>query len=193
MVGLFNNRKANSPWQDMRLRQAVNHAINRADLLRYAAKGNGIVTPSFLPPGAFGYDATLAPYAFDPARTRQLLQEAGYPEGFPIKLVAPQELSVQATVVSKMLEQVGFTVAVKMLDQIPLHKQVNRFWFLSPHGHKSPPAWPEWDIALHHMNWVATYEMYFLDGLYDWIHEQPHFRQLTRNSSALGIRCSGRR
>lgn len=40
MFGQFNMRKAASPWYDLRLRQAVNYAINRENLIRYAAKGN---------------------------------------------------------------------------------------------------------------------------------------------------------
>ena len=39
VFGLLNMRKADSPWHDVRLRWAVNYAINRADLIRYAAKG----------------------------------------------------------------------------------------------------------------------------------------------------------
>ena len=48
----INARKADSPWHDLRLRQAVNYAINREDVLRYAAKGNGVLVPALLPPGA---------------------------------------------------------------------------------------------------------------------------------------------
>jgi ABC-type transport system substrate-binding protein len=40
VFGQFNMRKAGSPWHDVRLRQAVNYAINREDLIRYATKGN---------------------------------------------------------------------------------------------------------------------------------------------------------
>ena len=42
VFGMLNMRKPESPWQDVRLRQAVNFAINREDLIRYAAKGNGL-------------------------------------------------------------------------------------------------------------------------------------------------------
>ncbi len=66
VVGSFNMYKAGSPWVDVRLRQAVNFAINRADLIRYATKGNGVTIPALLPAGAFGYDPTLTPYPFDP-------------------------------------------------------------------------------------------------------------------------------
>ena len=49
-------------------RQAVNYAINREDLIRYATKGNGVIIPALMPKRAFGYDPDLAPYPFDRAK-----------------------------------------------------------------------------------------------------------------------------
>jgi ABC-type transport system substrate-binding protein len=96
--------------------QAVNYAINREDLIRYATRGNGVVVPTLLPEQAFGYDPDLAPYPFEPGTAQQLLRQAGYPPGRPLILIATEDLEVQATVVSKMLEQVGLTVELQMLD-----------------------------------------------------------------------------
>ena len=47
VFGLFNVRKADSPWRDVRLRQAVNVAINREDLIHYATRGNGMIIPAW--------------------------------------------------------------------------------------------------------------------------------------------------
>ena len=113
VFGQFNMRKAESPWHDVRLRQAANLAINRKDFIRYATKGNGVIIPALVPEAGFGHDPALAPYPFAPDRARQLLQEAGYPNGLSLRLIAPEVLEVQATVVSKMLEQVGFSVATR--------------------------------------------------------------------------------
>jgi ABC-type transport system substrate-binding protein len=122
VAGLFNMRKTGSPWTDVRVRQAANFAINRADLIRYAAKGNGTLIPALVPRHGFGYDSTLAPYPFDPATARRLLWEAGYPEGLTIRVIAPEALQVQATVVSKMLERVGtvrlLNVAMKLSEPL---------------------------------------------------------------------------
>jgi peptide/nickel transport system substrate-binding protein len=73
VFGQFNTRKAQSPWHDVRLRQAVNYAINREDLIRYAAKGNGVIIPALVAVQGFGYDPDLAPYPFAPDTARQLL------------------------------------------------------------------------------------------------------------------------
>jgi peptide/nickel transport system substrate-binding protein len=178
VFGLFNMQKPGSPWQDMRLRQAVNAAINREDLIRYAAKGNGTIVPALLPRGAFGYAPDLVPYPFDPARARTLLQEAGYANGLTLTLIAPKTLEVQATVVSKMLEQVGFTVHRSSLDEGAAffsQVNVNRFGFRT---------WPDWDIALLTTTTDAAaaptyvYERYALGGNIDWVTEQPELRRL---------------
>jgi peptide/nickel transport system substrate-binding protein len=69
LFGFFNMRKAGSPWRDVRLRQAVNVAINRDDLIQYAAKGNGVIVPALLAVNAFGYDPNLT-YMDPPALSR---------------------------------------------------------------------------------------------------------------------------
>jgi len=179
VFGLFNIRKAGSPWQDVRLRQAANVAINREDLIRYATKGNGLVVPALVAVQGFGYDPDLAPYLFDPVKARNLQREAGYADGLSIILIAPEALQVQATVVSKMLEQAGFTVDLQILDATAYNRKV----FLS--YLEQPPEQQSWDIALTSstpdiMNFPVyiLYHTYALDGVYDWIGEQPVLRQL---------------
>ncbi|MCP4397246.1 MAG: hypothetical protein GY801_08115, partial [bacterium] len=142
IFGLFNMRKKGTPWRDARMRQAVNLVINRADVIRYAAKGNGMVIPALLPTQAFGYDPTLKPYPFDPDKARRLFREAGYPDGLPILLIAPEDLTVQATVISKMLEQVGLTVERQILDPVTYQRKT-LLSFLD-----QPPEQQMWDIAL---------------------------------------------
>jgi peptide/nickel transport system substrate-binding protein len=178
VLGQFNMRKTGSPWRDVRLRQAVNYAINREDLIRYATKGNGVIIPALLPVRSFGYDPDLAPYPFDPGKVRHLLRDAGYPEGLLITLLAPEDLEVQATVVSKMLEQAGFTVDLKMLDSAAYNRQV----LLSQL--EQPPEQQAWDIALN--SWrdavnFPLFELYHwlaLGGSMDWVSEAPELQQL---------------
>jgi peptide/nickel transport system substrate-binding protein len=178
VFGQFNMRKLGSPWRDVRVRQAVNFAINREDLIRYATKGNGVIIPALLPRQSFGYDAALTPYPFDPGKARQLLRDAGYPSGSPVTLIAPEVLEVQATVVSKMLEQVGLTVTLTLLDSAAY----NRKTFLS--NLDQPPEQQAWDIAL--MSWSDTlnfpvyilYHYFALDGPYDWVQEEPDLQDL---------------
>ena len=174
----FNMRKTGSPWRDVRLRQALNHAINRTDLIQYAAKGNGVVIPALIPVQEFGYDPNLAPYAFAPTKAKDLLRQGGYPEGRPISLIASEEMEVQTTVVSKMLEQVGLKVRAEILDAVTYNKKT----FLS--GLDQPAEKQTWDIALtaylDPLNFPAylLYHYFALDGAFDWVAEQPELRQL---------------
>src|SRR5262249_115654 len=142
LFGFFNMRKAGSPWRDVRLRQAVNMAINRDDLIQYAAKGNGVIVPALLAVNAFGYDPTLAPYVFDPANARALLRAAGYPDGLAVTLIAPPSLEIQATVVGKMLEQIGFTVERQILEPMVYNQKTEHQFLDQPAEHQG------WDIAL---------------------------------------------
>jgi peptide/nickel transport system substrate-binding protein len=184
VLGFFNTRKANSPWHEVRLRQAANYAINREDFLRYAAKGNGMLVPALLPPGTMDFDATLPPYSFDPTAAQRLLREAGPAEGLALTLIAPEELEVQATVVSKMLEHVGVTVLQRLLNRGDFYKATNHWYFVSLQKQQQPAPWPTWDIALmdarmargQHSPLILYYE-YVFSGSYDWVDETPALRQ----------------
>jgi len=173
VFGQLNMRQAGGLWRDVRLRQAVNYAINREDLIRYATKGNGVIIPALMPERAFGYDPDLAPYPFDPGKAQQLLREAGYPPGRPLILIATEELEVQATVVSKMLEQVGLTVERQMLDAVTYNRKTNLGYL------EQPPEQQPWDIALRSHSDVLgfpalfLYSNYVLGGANDWVGEEP--------------------
>jgi len=180
MFGQFNMLKTGSPWHDVRLRQAANLVINREDLIRYAAKGNGVIIPALLPAQTFGHDPDLKPYAYEPAKARALLREAGYPDGLAISLIAPEDLEVQATVVSKMLEHGGFSVTLEILGPTAFEQKT-----VLSHLDRSPEHQP-WDIALtsNHAEGgdfigpFFLYHYYALDGSSDWVVEKPELRQL---------------
>jgi peptide/nickel transport system substrate-binding protein len=175
VFGQFNMRKTGSPWKDARVRQAANLAVNRTDVIRYGTKGNGVIIPALLPVQAAGFDSKLAPYPFDPAKARRLLREAGYPNGLPVTMIAPETLHVPATVVSKMLEQNGFNVSLQVLDAGALVQKTD----LSQLG---PADQQAWDIALN--TWgeseflAFVYHWFALDGPYSWVLDAADLRRL---------------
>ena len=75
----FNTRI--KPLDDRRVRQALNHAVDREGLIEELSYGRFALARGILPPGTLGFNPKLAGHAYDPARARQLLQEAGYPGG----------------------------------------------------------------------------------------------------------------
>jgi peptide/nickel transport system substrate-binding protein len=168
VFGFFNMRKVGSPWRDVRLRQAVNYAINREDLIRYATKGNGVIIPALVPVPGFGYDPDLEPYPFEPTKAHHLLREVGSAKGLALTLIASEELQVQATVVSKMLEQVGFTVELQVLDGTAFNRKI------SLGQPEQSPEHQSWDIALtvfrDAMNFPVfqIYRAFALDGPINW-------------------------
>ena len=70
-----------SPWHDRRLRLAANHAIDRQAMNQSENLGFAKVTGSIIP-SSFDFYWSPPGYAYDPGRARQLLTEAGYPNGF---------------------------------------------------------------------------------------------------------------
>jgi ABC-type transport system substrate-binding protein len=175
VFGRFNMLKAGSPWTDVRLRQAANLAINRADLIQYGANGNGLIIPALVPGIR---DPGIVPYPFDAGRARKFLREAGHPNGLSITLIAPQDLQAQATVVGKMLDQAGFKTMLQTLDATSYSQKT----LLS---HLDQPVEKQtWDIALttsfNALNFPLydLYHWYAIDGPEDWVTEQPELRRL---------------
>jgi peptide/nickel transport system substrate-binding protein/oligopeptide transport system substrate-binding protein len=75
----FNTRL--KPFDDRRVRQAVVAAINRPALLEDIFRGRFIPAHGVLPPGTLSFNPAVKGIPYDPALARQLLKEAGYPEG----------------------------------------------------------------------------------------------------------------
>jgi peptide/nickel transport system substrate-binding protein len=75
------------PFADKRVRQAANYAINREELAREMWLGHVTPQPSSISPSVLRPAEDLEPYPYDPDRARELLAEAGYPDGFDTLLV----------------------------------------------------------------------------------------------------------
>ena len=108
--------KGRNPFKDLRVRQAVYHAINVPLIVDKVLRGQAQATGAFLSPMVDGSPAELDKrLRYDPARARQLLGEAGYPNGFSVPLdcvnVAWRENVCQA--VAAMLTQVGIRTQLR--------------------------------------------------------------------------------
>ncbi len=109
-----------SPISDKRVRQAISHAIDREWLIGRTLQGSGVPLATPLVPSVAGYDPSIPPIPYDPAKARKLLAEAGYPNGFEITLGAPSGRYIHdqqvAEAVVGMLDRVGISVSVKLYD-----------------------------------------------------------------------------
>jgi peptide/nickel transport system substrate-binding protein len=106
------------PLKDVRVRRALNHAVDVPTLLSTLFAGRGVPSAGALPPGIAGYDSARAPYSYDPAEAKRLLTEAGYPNGFAIKLWRTQraELARLAQSIQQNLAEVGVRAEIVERD-----------------------------------------------------------------------------
>ena len=111
------------PFDDLKVRQALLYAIDRQAIVDALYGGTGEVASQFLPPSLWGHNPDLKPYPYDPNKAKQLLAEAGYPNGFETDLwympvarpyyPAPQAI---AEAFAADLAQVGVRVTLKTED-----------------------------------------------------------------------------
>ncbi len=80
-LGYIAMHQANKPFDDVRVRQAIAYAIDKEAIVEAFYGPLGDVAAEFIPPGLIGR-ADLQPYAYDPEKAKELLAEAGYPDGF---------------------------------------------------------------------------------------------------------------
>ena len=93
----FSTQIANSPWKDVRVRQAAAYAIDVDAIIKAVLFGQG-ERYTQVGKSSFGYDPTLKPYPYDPKKARELLRAAGYPNGFDTNcynLTTPREPNVK--------------------------------------------------------------------------------------------------
>ena len=112
----FSDVKGRNPFKDLRVRQAVYHAVNVPLIIDKVLRGQAVPTGAFLSPMVDGSPAELDKrLPFDPARARALLAQAGYPNGFAVTLdcvnVAWRESVCQAA--AAMLTQVGIRTTLR--------------------------------------------------------------------------------
>jgi peptide/nickel transport system substrate-binding protein len=86
------NPEANPQLKDLKVRQALYHALDREQLVQTQLPEGAEVATQFMPSTVSGYDSSLEPYAYDPDKARQLLQEAGA-EGMTLTFAYPTEVS----------------------------------------------------------------------------------------------------
>lgn len=86
----------NEPMDDPLVRQAISYALDRESIIDGIYNGSGRSALGILPPGMLGYDEDLEGYEYDMDRARELLDEAGYPDGFEISIAVNDESDERA-------------------------------------------------------------------------------------------------
>ncbi len=112
----FNHR--NKALSDVRVRQAINHAINRKGLRDAAWGGKGGLIGSMVPPTDPWYEDLSNTYSYDPKRARALLAQAGYADGLTLRLRVPTLPYGQPSgrYIVSALKEVGITVKFEEVE-----------------------------------------------------------------------------
>lgn len=106
------------PFDDVRVREALNYAVNKDALLKVVFNGYGQKLDSALPPGLSGYSSQGGAWPYDPAKAKKLLAEAGYPDGFSTVLWGNSASLTRKAMVflQQQLGAVGVKVEVEPLE-----------------------------------------------------------------------------
>lgn len=122
-----------NPFKDLKVRQAVNHAINRVAIAKNLVGGDSRPVYTACYETQFGCDQDVIKYEFNPVKAKQLLAEAGYPNGFETELHAYRDRNFAEAMIGD-LAKVGIKAKLVMMKASALrsksraHKVPLAFW-----------------------------------------------------------------
>jgi peptide/nickel transport system substrate-binding protein len=173
----FNNMTTGkgTPIMDPRVRQAMNHGVDLQAIIRSVFNGQAQRVNSLVGNVQFGHDPTLLPMVYDPNRAKQLLAEAGVPNGFKVGLACPSGAYANdkeaCQAIAGSLGNIGIEVDLQIMES-------NRFWDLEAKKQLPPlffdgvgdryadPATQLKGVAHTSSNWTA-FEKKAFDDLID--------------------------
>ncbi|WP_105370117.1 ABC transporter substrate-binding protein [Neorhizobium huautlense] len=104
------------PLDDVRVRQALNYATDREGIVKAFMQGFATPANSPLAPVTPGYDKSLAPYSYDVEKAKQLLKEAGYPDGFSMSTIVQEQESRIGELLQAMWAKAGIKLEVRKME-----------------------------------------------------------------------------
>ncbi|MFP4179918.1 MAG: ABC transporter substrate-binding protein [Spirochaetaceae bacterium] len=123
----FNNMTTgvDTPIEDKLVRQAMSYAIDYDAIIDNIFNGRAERTAGFVVPGNLGYDESVEPYPYDPEKAKELLEEAGYPDGFEMEMAGPSDTYINfedvLQAVAGYWEDIGIEIDLQFMDS-------GRFW-----------------------------------------------------------------
>jgi peptide/nickel transport system substrate-binding protein len=121
---------------DRRVRRAIGYAIDREAIVKFMRRDLAHVATGLVPPQAWAYEPDVFRFTYDPARARQLLDEAGYPDPdgdgprprlrLSLKTSTNEEYRLQATVMQQDLARVGIEVDLQSYEFATFYADVQK-------------------------------------------------------------------
>ena len=139
-----------APFDNAMVRLALNHAVDVEAIIASLLGGNGVRLPNLFVPGGLGYDEGLSPHAYDPALAKQMLADAGYPDGFSTRLAyTTGDRADLAAAIAGQLSAAGIDIELEPVETATF----NATW-------QDPEAAP-----LRLLTWRPLYDPYTLLSL----------------------------
>ena len=119
-----------NPLRDARVRKAISMAINRDAIVERVMEGQAIKAGQLLPEGFFGVSENLKPMEYDPKGAKKLLEEAGLPDGFKLRIHGPNDRYINdakiAEAIAQMLTRIGIETDVETMPRSVYFKRASR-------------------------------------------------------------------
>jgi len=103
---------AEPPFDNPKVRLAINYAIDKKFIAEVLYNNTSVVATGIIPPGMLGYDETRAGFPYDPDRARELLKEAGYPDGFSVVFSTHNRARMYSPVGVRLAERIQQDLAI---------------------------------------------------------------------------------
>lgn len=112
----FNTKK--KPFDDVRVRKAISHAIEREAIIKGVYNNVGTLANVAMSPKVFGYSDKVKPYDYDLNEAKKLLKEAGYEKGLKVTLLTSdrKERINMAEVIQSQLKGIGVDVKIQVME-----------------------------------------------------------------------------
>lgn len=125
----FNGVRLNTerfPFSNKSLRQAFAYAIDREEMLREINLGVGFPSHGPIPPGSWAYDPSFRPHTRNPEKVKELLAEAGYPNGFEFTIYIPAKVMFNmVNFMARHLEPCGIKMNIEVTDLSEMRKALS--------------------------------------------------------------------
>ena len=116
---ILSTNNSRKPFTDVRVRRAMAYAIDRKAIIKGAMSGYGVPIGSHMEPGNPYHIDLLSAYPYNPEKAKQLLKEAGYPNGFDAVIKLPDRFAYArrtGEIITDMLGQVGIRLKIEVIE-----------------------------------------------------------------------------